>query len=161
MSQNNSNDVKSNEVGLIPFEVLEVVSEVSEIPEGVKFINAPAVWEKSEKGKDIVVAVLDTGCQTDHVDLKDRIIGGKNFTTDNNSDPNNYSDLNGHGTHVAGTIAATENNQGVLGVAPQAKLLILKILAGNGKGSYEWIINGINYAVNWRGPNGEKVRVIS
>ncbi|MED2647933.1 serine protease, partial [Bacillus thuringiensis] len=49
MSQNNSNDVKSNEVGLIPFEVLEVVSEVSEIPEGVKFINAPAVWEKSEK----------------------------------------------------------------------------------------------------------------
>ncbi|MED2891600.1 S8 family serine peptidase, partial [Bacillus thuringiensis] len=144
MSQNNSNDVKSNEVGLIPFEVLEVVSEVSEIPEGVKFINAPAVWEKSEKGKDIVVAVLDTGCQTDHVDLKDRIIGGKNFTTDNNSDPNNYSDLNGHGTHVAGTIAATENNQGVLGVAPQAKLLILKILAGNGKGSYEWIINGIN-----------------
>ncbi|QFQ28587.1 S8 family peptidase [Bacillus thuringiensis] len=161
MSQNNSNDVKSNEVGLIPFEVLEVVSEVSEIPEGVKFINAPAVWEKSEKGKDIVVAVLDTGCQTDHVDLKDRIIGGKNFTTDNNSDPNNYSDLNGHGTHVAGTIAATENNQGVLGVAPQAKLLILKILAGNGKGSYEWIINGINYAVNWRGANGEKVRVIS
>lgn len=161
MSQNNSNDVKSDEVKLIPFEVLEVVSEVREIPEGVKLINAPAAWEKSEKGKDIVVAVLDTGCQTDHVDLKDRIIGGKNFTTDNNSDPNNYSDLNGHGTHVAGTIAATENNQGVLGVAPQAKLLIVKILAGNGKGSYEWIINGINYAVNWRGPNGEKVRVIS
>ncbi|MGW5983161.1 S8 family peptidase [Bacillus mycoides] len=162
MSQNNSNDVKKNEVGLIPFEVLEVVNEVHEIPEGVQLINAPAAWGKSEKGKDIVVAVLDTGCQLDHVDLKDRIIGGKNFTTDNNSDPNNYSDMNGHGTHVAGTIAATENNQGVLGVAPQAKLLIVKVLGGpNGSGAYEWIINGINYAVNWRGPNGEKVRVIS
>ncbi|MFK4011603.1 S8 family peptidase [Bacillus cereus] len=162
MSQNNSNEVKKNEVGLIPFDVLEVVSEVREIPEGVKLINAPAAWEKSEKGKDVVVAVLDTGCQIDHVDLKDRIIGGRNFTTDNNSDPNNYTDMNGHGTHVAGTIAATENNQGVLGVAPQAKLLIVKVLGGpNGSGAYEWIINGINYAVNWRGPNGEKVRVIS
>ncbi len=162
MGQNNSNDVKSNEVGLIPFDVLEVVSEIREIPEGVKLINAPAAWEKSEKGKDVVVAVLDTGCQIDHVDLKDRIIGGRNFTTDNNSDPNNYTDMNGHGTHVAGTIAATENNQGVLGVAPQAKLLIVKVLGGpRGSGAYEWIINGINYAVNWRGPNGEKVRVIS
>ncbi|QFQ28571.1 S8 family peptidase [Bacillus thuringiensis] len=162
MSQNNSNEVKKNEVGLIPFDVLEVVSEVREIPEGVKLINAPAAWEKSEKGKDVVVAVLDTGCQIDHVDLKDRIIGGRNFTTDNNSDPNNYTDMNGHGTHVAGTIAATENNQGVLGVAPQAKLLIVKVLGGpNGSGAYEWIINGVNYAVNWRGPNGEKVRVIS
>lgn len=162
MSQNNSNDAKKNEVGLIPFEVLEVVNEANEIPKGVQLINAPAAWGKSEKGKDIVVAVLDTGCQIDHVDLKERIIGGRNFTTDNNSDPNNYSDINGHGTHVAGTIAATENQKGVLGVAPQAKLLIVKVLGGtNGSGSNEWIINGINYAVSWRGPNGEKVRVIS
>lgn len=161
MSQNNDG-AKKNEVRLIPFEVLEVVNEAHEIPKGVQLINAPAAWEKSEKGKDIVVAVLDTGCQIDHVDLKERIIGGKNFTTDNNSDPNNYSDINGHGTHVAGTIAATENQKGVLGVAPQAKLLIVKVLGGtNGSGKNEWIINGINYAVSWRGPNGEKVRVIS
>ncbi|MED3924368.1 S8 family peptidase [Priestia megaterium] len=162
MSQNNTNDNKKNEVTLIPFEVLEVATDVKEIPEGVKLINAPAAWEKSEKGKDIVVAIIDTGCQIDHVDLKDRIIGGRNFTTDNNSDPKNYSDISGHGTHVAGTIAATENNQGVLGVAPKAKLLIVKVLGGeNGSGPYEWIINGINYAANWQGPNGEKVRVIS
>ncbi|MBP0724106.1 S8 family peptidase [Bacillus sp. RG28] len=132
------------------------------MPPGVKLINAPTAWQKSDKGKDIVVAVLDTGCKTDHVDLKDRIIGVRNFTTDDNSDPNNVSDYAGHGTHVAGTIAATENNQGVLGVAPQAKLLIVKVLAGKkGSGAYEWIINGINYAANWKGPNGEKVRVIS
>ncbi|MFD6443026.1 S8 family peptidase [Peribacillus sp. NPDC060186] len=161
MSNNNSNEAKNNEVRLIPYEVLEVAAKITEIPPGVKLVNAPTAWDKSEKGKDIVVAVIDTGCQTDHVDLKDRIIGGRNFTTDYNSDPNNFSDNAGHGTHVAGTIAATENNQGVIGVAPLAKLLIVKVLAGNGSGSYEWIINGIKYAVNWRGPNGEKVRVIS
>lgn len=163
MSHNNSNELKNNEVKLIPYEVLSIAAEVTftEIPAGVKLVNAKTVWDKSEKGKDIVVAVLDTGCQTDHVDLKDRIIGGRNFTTDYNSDSNNFSDNVGHGTHVAGTIAASENNKGVLGVAPLAKLLIVKVLAGNGSGAYEWIINGINYAVNWRGPNGEKARVIS
>lgn len=162
MNNNNSNEIKTNEVKLIPFEVLEVVDQVTEIPAGVNLINAPTAWEKGEKGEDIVVAILDTGCQVDHPDLKDRIIGGRNFTTDNNSDPNNYSDVNGHGTHVAGTIAATENQKGVLGVAPKSKLLIIKVLAGEqGSGAYEWIINGINYAVNWQGPNGEKVRVIS
>lgn len=157
----NSN-VKTNEVNLIPFEVVSVVDQVKEIPAGVNLINAPAAWEKGEKGEDIVVAVLDTGCQADHPELQDRIIEGRNFTTDDNSDPNNFTDYSGHGTHVAGTIAATENQKGVLGVAPKAKLLIVKVLAGKqGSGAYEWIINGINYAANWQGPNGEKVRVIS
>ena len=161
MSKNKFN--KKNEVKLIPYEILSIAAEVTftEIPAGVKLVNAQKVWDKSEKGKDIVVAVLDTGCQTDHVDLKDRIIDGRNFTTDYNRDPYNFSDNAGHGTHVAGTIAASENNKGVLGVAPLAKLLIVKVLAGNGSGAYKWIINGINYAVNWQGPNGEKVRVIS
>ncbi|HDX9619572.1 S8 family peptidase [Bacillus thuringiensis] len=146
---------------LIPFEVLEVATNVSEIPKGIEIINAPSVWEKSEKGKNIVIAVLDTGCQVDHPELKDCIIGGRNFTMDYNSDPNNFSDNIGHGTHVAGTIAAMENNQGVVGVAPLAKLLIVKVLGADGFGSFEWIANGIDYAVNWRGSNGEKVRVIS
>ena len=113
------------------------------------------------KGQDVVVAVLDTGCDTNHIDLKDRIIGGRNFTKDYEADPNVYLDNNGHGTHVAGTIAATENGVGVLGVAPLAKMLVLKVLAGDGSGSYEQIIEAIHYAVNWRGPNQEKVRIIS
>ena len=53
----------------------------------VQLIHAPQVWEKSAKGKDIVVAVLDTGCDMNHIDLKDRIIGGRNFTKDYEGDP--------------------------------------------------------------------------
>lgn len=76
----------------------------------------------------MIVAVIDTGCDFNHPDLKDRIIGGINFTQDYNGDPNNYMDNNGHGTHVAGTIGAGMNGFGVVGVAPEVKLLIVKSL---------------------------------
>lgn len=161
MSHRNSFVNGQNAISLIPFQVLEMSSSIAEIPSGVKLIHAPSVWEKSEKGKDIVIAVLDTGCNTEHIDLKDRIIGGYNFTTDYESDPNNFLDNHGHGTHVAGIIAASENNTGVIGVAPLAKLLILKVFDGKGKSSNEWITDGIINAINWRGPKGEKVRIIS
>ncbi|ETI70455.1 intracellular serine protease, partial [Neobacillus vireti LMG 21834] len=78
---------------------------------------------------------------------KDRIIGGRNFTKDDRSDQTIYKDYNGHGTHVAGTMAATANDLGVIGVAPEANLLIVKVLDKQGSGQYEWIINGIYYAI--------------
>lgn len=150
-----------NEMSLVPFEIKEVIDQFTEIPEGVKLMKAPEVWSESKKGSGVVIAVLDTGCQKDHPDLEDRIIGGRNFTADFNGDENNFDDNNGHGTHVAGTIAASENNQGVLGMAPQAKLLILKVLEGNGSGSLQGITDAIQYAIDWKGANGEKVRIIS
>ncbi|WP_371373012.1 S8 family peptidase [Sporomusa aerivorans] len=150
-----------NEMSLVPFEVKEVINQVAEIPEGVKLMNAPEVWSESKKGSGVVIAVLDTGCQKDHPDLKDRIIGGRNFTSDFNGDENIFDDNNGHGTHVAGTIAASENNQGVLGMAPQASLLILKVLEGSGSGSLQGIADAIDYAIDWKGPQGETVRIIS
>lgn len=150
-----------DEIKLIPYKIEAVVDNTLEVPQGISFIGAPSIWNDSDKGKGVVVAVLDTGCQHDHPDLKDRIIDGKNFTTDSNQDPACFADENGHGTHVAGTIAATINNEGVVGVAPEAKLLILKVLSNRGGGQYKWIIEAIQYAVNWRGPNNEKVRVIS
>lgn len=139
---------------LIPYQVNEVVEVVSEVPEGIKMIGAPKIWEKS-KGKGITVAILDTGCDITHPDLSERIIGGRNFTDDDNGNPDLYTDYNGHGTHVAGTIAAVQNHNGVIGVAPEAGLLILKVLDKNGSGQYDWIINGINYAVE------QKVAIIS
>jgi major intracellular serine protease len=150
-----------SKIHLIPYQVEEVVEATNEVPYGVTMIEAPEIWEQSDKGKGVVVAVIDTGCQTDHPDLQSRIIDGRNFTTDYSGDSANYSDNNGHGTHVAGTIAAILDNKGVVGVAPEANLLVLKVLSGSGSGNYEWIINAIHHAIEWEGSNGEKVAVIS
>lgn len=133
-------------VRVIPYKVIQQEENVNEVPTGVELIQAPKVWNES-KGKGIKVAVLDTGCDISHPDLKDRVVGGRNFTDDDNSDPNSFRDYNGHGTHVAGTIAAHENDAGVIGVAPEADLLIVKVLNKDGSGQYEWIINGIHYAI--------------
>ena len=133
-------------VRVIPYKVVEHVEEVGEIPEGIELIQAPKIWEQT-KGKGITVAVLDTGCDLSHPDLKDRIKGGRNFTQDDGGSQNIYQDYNGHGTHVSGTIAASLNQTGVIGVAPEAELLIVKVLDKNGSGQYEWIKNGILYAI--------------
>ena len=150
-----------SEVRLIPFEVKAVVKEAGILPDGVDMVQAPAIWEESGKGKGRIIAVIDTGCQIDHPDLQSRIIGGKNFTQDFGGDADRYDDNNGHGTHVAGTIAATNGEKGVQGVAPDSKLLIVKVLNEAGSGSYQSIINGIRYAIDWRGADGERVNVMS
>jgi major intracellular serine protease len=149
------------QVKLVPYTIDSIEDNTNETPKGVRLIQAPAIWEESNQGEGIVIAVIDTGVDTDHPDLKDQIIGGRNFTTDYNGDPDVFEDNNGHGTHVSGTIAASLNKSGVVGVAPKAKILSLKVLSGEGSGDYEWIINAINYAVEWRGPQNERVRVIS
>lgn len=153
--------INNDDVRLIPFTVQAVLEQKSEIPDGVEMVGAPSIWAQNYQGKGIVVAILDTGCQIDHPDLKNRIIGGKNFTPDYSGDPNNFFDNNGHGTHVAGTIAADASGGGILGVAPAASLLIGKVLDSDGSGSYASIIKGIEWAIKWRGANGEKVRIIS
>lgn len=134
-------------VRVIPHTVIQQEESVKEVPKGVELIQAPEIWDET-KGKGIKVAVLDTGCDVNHPDLKERIIGGRNFTDDDKSNPEIYADYNGHGTHVAGTIAALENDAGVVGVAPEADLLIVKVLNRNGSGQYEWIIKGIYYAID-------------
>ncbi len=141
-------------VHLIPYKLEEQLEMVNEIPKGVEIIQAPEIWSET-KGQGITIAILDTGCDTDHPDLKDRIIGGRNFTEDDGGKSEIYEDYNGHGTHVAGTIAASLNNTGVAGVAPEANLLILKVLGKNGSGQYDWIIKAIDYAIS------QKVDIIS
>jgi len=143
----------------ISYEIEEIIDDIKEIPDGVKMIKAPDIWEDSRKGQGVVIAIIDTGCQKDHSGLQGRIIGGKNFSDDGTSD--DFSDNKGHGTHVAGTIAATNNKDGVAGVAPEARLLILKVFDKDGLARNESVIKAIDYAISYRGLNEEKVRVIN
>ncbi|MGM9923665.1 MAG: S8 family peptidase [Bacillus sp. (in: firmicutes)] len=141
-------------VHLFPHQVDELVELKAEVPAGVELVQAPAVWDRT-MGKGIKVAVLDTGCDVSHPELRNRIIGGRNFTKDDKGNREVFKDYNGHGTHVAGTIAAERNDSGVAGVAPEADLLIVKVLDRNGSGTYEGIIQGIQYAIE------QKVDIIS
>lgn len=131
----------------------------TEIPWGVQYINAPKAWETTT-GEDIIVAILDTGIDANHPELAGKVLAGRNFTSDY-GDANNFNDNQGHGTHCAGTIGAISNNAGVIGVAPNVKFIIGKVLDSNGSGSYDGIIDGIHWATDWKGPNGEKARIIS
>jgi len=101
--------------------------------------------EVTNKGAGIGVAVLDTGIDADHEDLN--VVGGKRFylrgLTLRSDDQ--YNDVYGHGTHVAGTIAALDNGLGVVGVAPEVSLYAVKVLGDNGSGSTSAIIAGIQW----------------
>ena len=113
------------------------------IPTGVNMINAPLMWNKGYTGEGVKIAILDSG-YTSHPDLDKNIIGGRNFTTEDGGNPNIYNDYNGHSTHVAGIIAS---NNKIMGVAPNAKLLILKVLDKTGNGNCQGLYDAINYAI--------------
>ncbi|WP_336622991.1 MULTISPECIES: S8 family peptidase [Peribacillus] len=89
------------------------------------------------------------------------MIGGYNFTEDDEGNPSIYNDYQGHGTHVSGIIAATNNGKCLVGVAPESQLPILKVIVQKGKGSFESLIKAIRYAADWIGPTGKKVNVIN
>lgn len=87
--------------------------------------------------------ILDTGIDLDHPDLNvDQNNGYSVFTKGKDATPN---DGNGHGSHVAGTIAALDNDQGVVGVAAGALVVPVKVLNSRGSGSYSGVIDGIDY----------------
>lgn len=127
---------------------------------GVEAVNATDLWKKGFEGQGSIVAIIDTGCDLNHPELKQNIIGQFNFTGDDNGDSSNATDYIGHGTHVAGIIAAS-NFDTIIGIAPKAKLLILKIIDINGNSDYKKLIQAIHFARNWRGPNSEKVNVLN
>src|SRR5215210_96302 len=95
-----------------------------------------------EESVNADVAVIDTGINKTHPDLN--VAGGRNFATWGPSN-DKWEDGNGHGSHVAGTIAARDNSDGVVGVAPGAKLYGVKVLSNSGTGYLSWIINGIDW----------------
>jgi len=105
--------------------------------------GAPSLWESTPQGEGIVVAVLDTGIAPVPDLLPARLLKGTSFVR---GEPTSV-DHNGHGTHVAGTIAQrTYNAYGGAGMAPKVTLLPVKVLGREGFGESAWIAAGVDYA---------------
>ncbi len=105
--------------------------------------DAERAWRKS-KGKGVKVAVIDTGVTANHPDLRGRVLKGRDFV----SGGRNANDRNGHGTHVAGIIAAKANNKrGIAGLAPNARILPVRVLDAAGNGNTGTVAQGIIYSV--------------
>ncbi|MDR6226907.1 S8 family serine peptidase [Desmospora profundinema] len=109
-------------------------------------VGAPDVWKMKDRqgravtGKGVRVAVIDTGVDGEHPDLKGKVIGGYDFVNDDD-DP---MDEEGHGTHVAGTIAADGE---IKGVAPDASILAYRVLDEFGFGTTDDVLAGVEQAV--------------
>lgn len=107
-------------------------------------INVEGAWDKT-KGKGVTVAVIDTGVTKVRDLVETEFVEGYDFVNDRK----NASDDNGHGTHVAGTIAqATNNSYGVAGVAYEARLMPLKVLSSHGGGTIADIAEAIKFAAD-------------
>jgi len=109
---------------------------------GLELLNIPKAWKYTD-GEGVTVAVLDTGCDLTHLDLKDNLLEGKNFV-DPKKDP---IDDSGHGSHVTGIICASNNDIGIVGVAPKTKVRPVKVLDGKGNGSLLNVAKGIRWAI--------------
>ena len=120
----------------------EVRITAQTVPAGIARIGGIESSTASGDGRgsvDVDIAVIDTGIDSKHRDLN--VVGGVNCVTGNLT----YDDLNGHGTHVAGTAAARDNKIGVVGVAPGARLWAVRVLDSNGNGLTSSIICGIDW----------------
>lgn len=144
--------MRNNKISLLPY-ISENFYGLSNTDDQIygweltKF-RIPDLWKKTD-GSDVIVAVIDTGCDLQHPDLKDNILPGKNFINPNLPPQDDC----GHGSHVCSTIAAINNGYGIVGVSPRTKIVPLKALDANGSGRNEGIIEAIYYAANYGSVN--------
>ncbi|HRY26514.1 MAG: S8 family peptidase [Geminicoccaceae bacterium] len=106
-----------------------------------QLLRLPEVWRLT-RGQGVRVAILDTGIDADHPDLQGAIEKMRDFTGEG------VEDLNGHGTHCAGVVAARANDVGFVGTAPLSSLLIGKVLANNGSGAIGAVAEAVDWAVD-------------
>lgn len=110
---------------------------------GLDVVESRSSWEYAT-GKDVVIAVVDTGVDEGHRDLRGQTVSGYDFVDDDRKP----KDENGHGTHVAGIAAAAANDYGIIGAAPEAKIMPVRALDANGSGSNATIAEAIDWAVD-------------
>jgi len=116
-------------------------------------IQIQELWQSANGGSEILVAILDTGIDQDHEDLDGKVVVEANFT-----DSPTLGDTYGHGTHIAGIIAAYSNNGvGIAGVAPESRLMNVKVADDTGGCQASTVARGIIWAVN----NGASVINVS
>lgn len=131
---------------LLPYERYECLSIQDASQKsgwGITAFNLPKAWQYTQ-GEGVKIAVLDTGCDLDHPDLKDNLIQGFNFVKPN-SPPD---DDNCHGTHVTGILVAANNDIGMVGVCPKAKVMPIKVLNSKGGGNLLDVAKGIIWATD-------------
>lgn len=137
---------KKNQCNLFPY-LKEECFSIQEVKQNIGWnitaFDLPSTWHYSQ-GEGIVIAVIDTGCQLDHPDLKNNLLNGYNFV-ENNKEP---VDENSHGTHITGILVAENNDIGMVGVCPKAKVMPLQALDKNGNGNMLNISNAIRYAAD-------------
>ena len=114
-----------------------------EKPWGIDDLKLDIIW-KITQGEDVKVAVIDTGINYNHPDLKDNYAGGYNALKPGTS----AKDDHGHGTHVAGIIAAIKDGKGVVGVAPKAKLYGIKAMRKDGTGEMSAMVRAVQWAID-------------
>ena len=116
---------------------------------GLANAGFPAAWANGEDGTGETIAVIDTGVDATHEDLAGKVLQGFDFTVVDQT-VSNYGriDFNGHGTHVAGIAAATDNTLGGVGGAPGASILPVRVLSASGSGWTSDVVSGIYWAAD-------------
>ena len=116
---------------------------------GLTQVRAAAAWA-SATGEGVVIAIVDSGVDKDHPELKDKLVDGVSFSDcpANTRPCADFDDTNGHGTHVAGIAAAPLDGVGVVGVAPNAKIMPVKVVDKEGSASDVDTADGIRWAVD-------------
>jgi len=116
---------------------------------GSAAIDVAGAWNQGYRGNGVTVAVLDSGIVCQHADIAPNLLPDSTSFVPGENVCHNIANAFNHGTHVAGIIAAPDNAYGTIGVAPQAKILAVKVLSGvTGSGSFSGIIQGIVYAAD-------------
>jgi subtilisin len=119
-----------------------VMSALSEVQDWGIFLSHIPEARQYTKGKGVKIAILDTGF-TSHIDLNNNVKGRYSVVPGSPPDDKIF-----HSTHVAGIIAAEENNSGIIGVAPQADLYIIKVMSDSGTGGFQYIEDGLKLAIS-------------